>query len=476
MERKKLSRRDFLCMSAVTAAGAILAACAQAPATTKAPAVEEAAGGEPTATAAATQMPATEAPAEEAPQPAEANVVMMHQRNEVSEEEEQQFEADNPGITIELIEGEDPDFLARITAGTPVDLRRTQAPAVPQFLSRKLMYDLTAYFETSDVLNVDDLAPANSYYRAEGPLAIGSGPVYGMCKDWSPDFTLWAYTDAFDEAGVDVPEETTVLTYEEIGVLAERLTVFEGERVARWGYGYHGGWIDRTWMNILDEIDEKLYSEDQSAIHLTGNDVLKEVAQYFFDLAVNNWVSNPLNPSPSWPGDDFTRGVVGLIQYGFWFGGMAESDMTAGKVRMLPAPTWSGKRLDRTITATGMFMVSRTQVPDAAWKVFEWYNGQEPAVARAKSGWGVPALKSMYDLVPNETEFDQQKRRILQGELDLETPPLQFNPYIGATVVADTWNLYLEQALAGDMTLEELLETVEEEVNVAIDEGMERVE
>jgi multiple sugar transport system substrate-binding protein len=472
MNGKTLSRRDFLRMSALTAAGAALTACARpTPEATEAPAVEE------PATEAPAEAPATEAPAAEAPAPAEAaNVVMMHQRNELSEDEEAQFEADYPGVTIELIEGDDNAFLARIAAGSPVDLRRTQAPAVPQFLNRELLYDLTPYFETSDVLKIDDLAPANAYYMANSPTAIGAGNIYGMCKDWSPDFTLWAFTDAFEEAGVELPDDTTVLTYAEIADLAEKLTVFEGERVARWGYAYADGWIDRIWMSLLDEVGQSLYAEDYSSIKLTGNDDLKAMAQYCFDLASNNFVANPLNPSTSWIGDDFVRGLVGLIQYGYWFGGMAESDVTAGKVVMLPAPTWSGKRLDRTITATGMFMVSKTEVPDAAWQVFEWYNGKEPAQARASSGWGVPALKSMYDLMPNETEFEQQKRRVLQGELDLETPPVQFNPYIGAEVVAQTWNLYLEQALSGDMTLDDLLATVEEEVNVAIQEGLERTE
>ena len=462
MDSKKLSRRDFLRMSALTAAGMTLAGCARpTPEPTEVPAAEE---------------PAAEAPAAEAPAPAEANVVMMHQRNELSEDEEAQFEADYPGITIELIEGDDNEFLARIAAGSPVDLRRTQAPAVPQFLNRDLMYDLTPYFGASDVLKTDDLAPANAYYMANSPTSIGEGKIYGMCKDWSPDFTLWAFTDAFEEAGVDLPDDTTVPTYAEVADLAQRLTVFEGDRIARWGYAYADGWIDRIWMSLLDETGQSLYAEDFASINLTGNDAVKELAQYFFDLASNNFVANPLNPSASWIGDDFTRGLVGLIQYGYWFGGMAESDVTASKVVMLPAPTWTGKRLDRTITATGMFMVSQTEVPDAAWQAFEWYNGKEPAEARAASGWGVPALKSMYDMMPNETEFEQQKRRVLQGELDLETPPIQFNPYIGAEVVAQTWNLYLEQALSGDMTLDELLATVEEEVNVAIQEGFERTE
>jgi multiple sugar transport system substrate-binding protein len=473
LTRVRLTRREMLKLSGALAAGSVLAACA--PQATPEPAEPPAEAPTEAPVEVATEAP-VEAPTEAPPAPMEGNVVMMHQRNELSEDEEAQFEADYPGITIELIEGDDSEFLARIAAGSPVDLRRTQAPAVPQFLNRGLMYDLTPYFETSDVLKLDDLAPANDYYKAYGPLEIGGGPIYGMCKDFSPDFTLWAFTDAFEEAGVEVPEDTTVLTYAEVAGLAEQLSVFEGDRVARWGYAYADGWIDRIWMSLLDELGQGLYAEDFSAVNLTGNDALKEMAQYFFDLASDNFVANPLNPSASWIGDDFTRGLVGLIQYGYWFGGMAESDITAGKVVMLPAPTWSGKRLDRTITATGMFMVSQTEVPDAAWKAFEWYNGKEPAMARAQSGWGVPALKSMYDLMPNESEFDQQRRRVLQGELDLETPPMQFNPYIGATVVADTWNLYLEQALSGDMTLDELLETVEAEVNLAIEEGIERVQ
>ena len=460
MRSKRLSRRDFLRMSALTAAGAALAGCAPPAPKTEVP---------------ATKAPATEAPATEAPAPAGANVVMMHQRNELSEQEEAQFEADYPGITIELIEGDDNAFLTRIAAGSPVDLRRTQAPAVPQFLNRKLMYDLTPYFEASAVLKPDDLAPANAYYMATSPTTIGQGKIYGMCKDWSPDFTLWAYTTAFEEAGVAVPEDTTVLTYQEIAGLAEKLTKLEGERVARWGFAYADAWIDRIWMDLLDELGQKLYTEDYSSINLTGNDNLKELAQYFFNLAKNNFVANPLNPSASWIGDDFTRGLVGLIQYGFWFGGMAESDVTRGKVVMLPAATWSGKRLDRTITATGMFMVSKTQVPDAAWKVFEWYNGKEPAIARAKSGWGVPALKSLYDLMPKETEYQQQVQRVLREEFKYAESTLQFNPFIGETTTADTWAKYLEPALRDQITFDDLLTNAEKDVNTAIQEGIDRM-
>lgn len=462
----RLTRREMLKLSAAVAAGGLLAACGAQPT----PEGTEAPAEAPTEAPAATEAP-TVAP----PPAAEGHIVLMHQRNEFSEEEEAQFLEENPGITLELVDADIQLFQTMYAAGNPPDLMRTQAPAVPQYLARKMMYDLTPYFETSEVLRIDDLAPANRYYMANGPTQIGEGKIYGMCKDFSPDLTLWAYTTAFEEAGVEVPEDTTVMTYQEVAELAEKLSVFEGDRVVRWGFAFSEEWIDRKWMNILAETGQSLYAEDFSAINLTGNDDTKEIVKWYYDLAAHNCVANPVNPSSSWAGDDFCRGVVGLIQYGYWFGGMAESDVTAGKVIMLASPTWTGVRRDPTITATGMFMAAATQVPDAAWKFFEYYNAGQPAISRAGSGWGVPALKSMYDLMPEDTEFNKQRRHCLQAELDLETPPIQFNPYIQETAVYNTWTGYLEQALNGDITFDELLASVEADVNTAIEEGMERI-
>jgi multiple sugar transport system substrate-binding protein len=229
------------------------------------------------------------------------------------------------------------------------------------------------------------------------------------------------------------------------------------------------------WMNILAETDQSLYSEDFSSINLTGSEDTKEILKWYYDLCAGNYVANPVNPSSSWAGDDFIRGVVGLVQYGYWFGGMAESDVTAGKVVMLPSPTWTSERRDPTITATGMFMTAATKVPDAAWKFFEYYNAGQPGINRAGSGWGVPALKSMYHLMPQDTDFNKQRQRVLLAELDLATPPVQFNPFITEDAVYNTWTGYLEQALTGAITFDQLLANVEADVNTAIQEGQERI-
>ena len=463
MSDKKLSRRDFMKMAGTVASGVVLAGCAKA---TEAPVASEA-------------PPATQAPAPTAVPtkgPASGNVVVMHsiQQGELTQDMVTQFQTKYPGITIELVEVDLVRFFSMYAAGNPPDLVRVQAPSVPQYLARKMLYDLTPYFNASTVLKPNDLAPANMYYQATDPLHVGSGNIYGMCKDWSPDFTLFEYKKAFEDKNIPLPSTTEPMTYQKIYDLGMQLAAFDGDRITMFGFdtANGGAWTDRIWMNILAETGDFLYSEDYSKIVLSGSEKTQKVIQYFYDLVKNKLcAAGAIVPSPNWQGDDFDKGLVAQLQYGYWFSAMAETDVTTGQVLFIPAPTWTGVRRDPTMTATGMIMSAATKVPDAAWQVFQWYNGEEPAEARASSGWGVPALISWYPKMPNETPFQQQVQTVLKGELDLNSSPLQFNPYIGESTVSNAYMLYLEQAIAGSISFEEMLKNIEFDVNTAIDDG-----
>jgi multiple sugar transport system substrate-binding protein len=457
MYQQKISRREMLKLTGTVLAGSILAACGTANVATVAP--------------TATQGPAPATPTPKPP--AAGHVTVMHdvKNNEFSEDMRLQFEAKYPSITVEMIQVDLTTFFANYAAGNPPDLVRVQAPSIPPYLARKMLYDLTPYFQSSAILHLDDLASANNYYKAEDPLHVGTGKIYGMCKDWSPDFTLFAYKKAFADKGLDLPSETKPMTYQEVYDLGKKLATFDGDRITMFGFDYPDGWVDRMWMNILAETGDSLFTSDFNKIVLTGNDKTKAVVQYFFnhDKDTLGAVSSII-PSPSWIGDDFDKGLVGLILYGYWFSGMAESDITKDQVLMLPAPTWTGVRRDPTMTATGMIMAASTKVPDAAWKVFEWYNGEEPAIARAGSGWGVPALKSNYSKMPNQG-WQAQVQTVLKAELDLNTAPLQFNPYLNETTVSNAWFQYLQQALAGQISFDQMLANIENDVNSAIQDG-----
>lgn len=455
-EKNPISRRAMLKVSGVVAAGALLASCA--------PKVEE------------TAVPTEEAAAVVAPAAPTGTVTFMHQRNEFSEEQQTAFEGEHAGIKVDFVQADQTRFFAMYAAGTPPDLYRCQAPSIPTFLARKLLYDLTPYFEKSALVKLDDLAAANNYYKATSPLEIGKGSIYGMCKDFSPDFTIFANKAIFEKAGLAVPDDTKALTYQEVMDLAKKLTKYEGDRLVTMGYAYEAGWVDRIWMNMLIEIGKSLYTEGFDKINISGDEDAKKVVQYYFDLAKEKLTVSPQNPSPNgWFGTDFTAGILAMAQYGFWYSAMAEADANRGSVMMLPGPTWAGTRRDCTMTATGMIMTSATKVADAAWTLFEWYNGGQPSIDRAKSGWGVPALKSQMALIPQTTDFQKQAYKVLTAELDSNPTPIQFNPFVGETTVADSWAKNLDIALKGDVTFDVMVTNIEAEVNTSIKDMIDRI-
>lgn len=465
MDTRKLTRREMLRLTGTAAAGAFLVACGgQAGAPTTAPATS--APG-----AAPTLIPPTQAPASTG----QINVSVMHDPKEFTEDMRKAFEAANPDIKLEIIKTDMTRFYTMAAAGTPPDVVRVQAADLPQLLARKLILDLTPYFQKSSLLKLDDLAPANNFYKAKGPTQFGDGPIYGMVKDWSPDFTLFIYTAAFDDAKVPVPDASKVLTYDELADLGKRLAKMDGDKVVRWGFDVHQTWIDRIWMNMLAEKGQSLFSSDYTKLNLVNNDEARKAVKYFYDLLKANVMYSPLNPSTDWPGVDFNKGMVGIVQYGYWFSAMAESDITKGKTVMLPSPTWSGKRRDPTMTATGTAISSKTKYPDAAWRVFEWFHGGAPSLERAKGGWGVPGLKSQYPLMPEDSTFQKSVQAILKSELPYAGEVLQFNPYISGDTISNLWTQYVEQALRGSLTFDQMLAKIESEANTALQEGVDRL-
>src|SRR6266545_6003090 len=310
-KNEMLSRRRFLHLLAVGAGGSLLAAC----------------GG--------------------------TKLTVMYQQNELSDDEVKQFMSENPEITVERIDSDATKFKAMLTAGTPPDLFRTQGPQVPNLVERKIVHDLNDYFQSSSVLKLDDLAPANNLY-------VYKGGRYGMVKDWSPDFNLFVSKPAFEEAGIPLPSTTEPLRYSDLPAMAKKLTKREGDRTTRMGWGNQGLTLVRTLQIVLAEQDQNLYNDDFSAITLTGNPKAVEFLKYVYDLSKENVTWNPLNPSPNWAGADFVAGQVGIVQYGYWFSGMIATTKDAAvggdKTVFLPAPTWSGKQLNPTISGTGMVM------------------------------------------------------------------------------------------------------------------------
>lgn len=461
-----LSRRRFIQLTGLSAAGAWLAACTASPA-------------QPAAS-----------PSDAAASPggaAEINIEYMMADAELTPPEIEQFQEANPGITITRVEPDATKYFASLAAGTPPDLFRLQAPQFPLLLARNIPLNLQPYIDVSEAIKVEDLASANNYYRSGGgALDIGTGDVYGMVKDWSPDLTVWANLDQIAEVGLPEPSLTEPMSYEEIRAYGEALMLFEGDRSVRRGFDINMPWVERIWMVWLEALGQSLFTEDFTKIDIVENEAAREAIRYHYDLAADKISSSPINPSPSWPGQDFANGELALVQYGFWFSGGVtlwandeiREKIDEGRIVMLPSPTWKGERRGPTITATASIVTGATEHSDEAYKVFEWYNALEPAQNRAASGWGVPALKSMYDQIPREGTYRSLVWSVLEAEMEFADTTVHFNPYLQGGepgVVASLFIQFYEQALNGEITFDEMLVKLEEETNLAIQDGIDQI-
>ena len=404
-------------------------------------------------------------------------ITVMSANNEAVDFQNDTFKKEHPNIDIQYLTLDMTRFYAMNAAGDPPDLLRVYGSSIPMLAARKLLLDLTPYFKKSGVLKLSDLSSVADLYKFDGKKQ-GRGAIYGMPKDWSPDMTLFYNKKLFDAAGIPYPSATVPMTYAQFAELQKKLTKREGDRVIVYGgssFPITGdGWGEQYLKFMCASNGVSIYSKDFKKINLVNNPEVKKALNWYIDLSKAHAIPNPLDPPSDWDGALFTAAKIGVQQYGYWFGAMAESDLTQGAVGMAPAPIWGKKRISPCITATGFVISKKTKHPKEAWQVFEWFMGKSAAKNRASTGWGVPTCKSMFSLMPQNTPYTKANYDIVQGELKYFTV-LNDNPYLDRSAVDTAISRHWENVLRGTETLDAALKAIEDEVNRAISEGVMRL-
>lgn len=440
----------------------ILTACGGAATPTAAP--EQPAA--PAATEAPAQPAATEAPAVAEP----VKLVVMAGEDELSQDIIDAYVAANPSVTIERIDPDATKLAAMIAAGGAPDIISGSGADTPTYADRGWVLDLTPYFAKSEVLKADDMVPSVEYFRYKGGW-------YGMNKDWSPDQSFFISKTAAKEAGIELPPVHTIITWAQAADWARKMTKSEGGRVTRVGMAYSDYW-DGTVQTVLMENGEDLYSEDFSHANIKDNPTVVSFLTLMAGLAKDNAIFNPLNPSPEWVVPDLMNGRAASADNGYWiqggFHGVEAPVVAPADYVMYPALSWGGKvTVNPALGGAGWFISTTTKNPDAAWKLFEYYMGGAPALNRAQTGWGLPALKSLYAQIPATESWQQQYIENVKWEQDNTVQaPRRINPYYSTGVFNTTWQANLERYLKGEITIEEAIANLDTEVNKAIADGI----
>jgi multiple sugar transport system substrate-binding protein len=452
MHKRTFPRREFLKIAGLAAAAGTLSACVSGipggvkspPAPGQAPAAAKVSG----------------------------NLMVFGGKVEITEKDIQGFLAKYPDVKVDQQEPDSARLKALVAAGTPPDVIRTDGAELQNLAQRGIPLDISDFLKASAILKEDDFAPSCEYYHVKGKW-------YGLPKDWSPDFSFFGNTTLMQAAGVIVPPVDKSIRYAEIFDLGRKLTKKEGDRILVAGYAYEMSFFARQIMSILLEEDMYLYSEDFGKIILNDNPLLMDVLKAFTDISKEGITWSPLNPCKTWPGQEYILGTEGLVGYGYWFSATindpGKDARVDGKTSLFfPAPSWGGKKtVNPTFGGSGYISARESKSPEAAWSFLEWYLGDTPAKDRASKGWGVPALKSLYPLMPQANNFQKQVQAVLQYTFENGDSnfALKFNPYYADQVFNDSWNKNLAVVLNGSGTLEQAVAAVEEEVNAAIEYG-----
>jgi multiple sugar transport system substrate-binding protein len=403
------------------------------------------------------------------PEPEAVNVIMMYNSNELSDDEVAQFNEKYAPITLERIDTDLVKLFSMLAAGQQVDSVRLYGTYMPSYVSKGVCLDLTSYYQSSEITPEEELLAVNDYFLVEGKR-------YGMVKDWSPDYAIFANKSIWDEMGVELPEPTADVSYKKWRELSPQLTKKEGDRTLIMGTDFTPHTSFLMWLTTTFETPKSIFNDDFTELQILDHPETLEAAKFFIEWTKEGGLPSSINPSPSggWSGTDWQQRMAAAVQWGYWFSGMAESENVVGEdIYMMKAPTWGPTYANPCGSGCGIFATSQTKTPDATWKSIEWFMGEEPADARAASGWGTPGLNRLLDMMPKDLPWRKQCYDVVKYDIENSNQlKVDFSPYCTPDALTASWGKFQDLVLNDEMDIETMLAEVEREVNMAIEEGI----
>lgn len=340
------------------------AACATSPAATAAEATEP------------TEAPAA-APAETAAPAEPVTIEFWHNYSEsdgqiaVLDELISQFEAANPGVTVEPVYMEwsalHDGVVAGATTGTLPDVLRGDIAFVPQFGALNVLVDMGALPGYADVA-AGLLPSANS-------TASMNGSYYGLAANTNTKILYYNKTK-LDAAGLAVPT-----TQEEMWDAAAALS---GDG----SYGFVEAWTG--WWNVGPYIwsngGDVLSPDNTTATGYINGEASVATIQRLADLYAAKVLTGPtMDPGAVGDTDGWASGVYAMEVDGPWRG----SALNSAGIEYGAIPLPKGTASSTSVLGGEDFMMfasSTDAEKEAAWKFIQFMVSQEAQVAMAKVG------------------------------------------------------------------------------------------
>jgi multiple sugar transport system substrate-binding protein len=390
------------------------------------------------------------------------------------------FMAANPDIDLVREEEDWTKWMADALAGNAADLQRMgNGTDIAYYSARGLLYDMTNLMKNSKVIKMNDIDMLGcATYQYDGK-EFGKGKWYGLPKDYNNIGCITYNKEMFKAAGIPPLSETVPITYyDDVYNLGKKLTKKDSAgKVLVYGWDYNDYWIPYLASDMANATGLSLYSDAQRSV-MNNDPKVREFFKYLARFPAENIAHNVNNPSPGgWVGATFQADRAAIVQLGYWYGAqlMANKDYNT-KYGWAPTPILrkGSPRVTDNLGATGVTMYAKTKVAKQAFRVFEWYMGGEYGIERARTGWGIPPLKSLHKLLPEDNAYNKSRKMIALDDAKY-FKPWQFSKYITWTQWVPPWVGNIDELVKGNITmdqfidkyyagLDDLLKTAREEV------------
>ncbi|HVX44294.1 MAG TPA: extracellular solute-binding protein [Mycobacteriales bacterium] len=391
--------------------------------------------------------------------------IMGNHPSEITDADVAGFAKKHPDIKLKFVAVTPTLLTAMFAAGDPPDIVRDQGvPNTPYLVARGLAENLDPYFAKSTILAPEKLAAVDDTWRYDGKEQ-GKGPRYGLAKDYSQDAMFWSNTRVFEKAGVDLPSTTEPISYDEQLDLAKRLTKRKGVQYSAYG-------LDPTFdvsltagiINMVTSAGGSIFNDDFSEVDFSAPEPVSALNWYLQYAAakVGPTAARPLSAG-AWP--TFDADQLAMMGYGYWFSGMIAGDpKIQDHVTFHPAAQFGKTRVSPCFSATGHWIPKRAKHKEEAWAFFEWYFGEQPAIDRAKSGWGLPGISAMNSDLPKEKKYQKQALEVQQREFE-HYSVLKFSPYISVNAIDAAISKELVKGLDNGSSAGKLADAVNHTLN-----------
>ncbi len=444
-ESSKLSRRTFLRMAGLTAAGALAAACA------------------PTTTP-------TEATGGQAPSGEKVTLRLWSHQNPsfvgANEQLIAKYKDQNPNVEIKYENFPYADFITNIQTSMAA---KTEADVMEMFGSWVQSYAKGGTLAVVDE-SVTTLAKAQElFYAAPLDGYVWEGKLYGLPNEYNLEVGgVLANKRMFDEAGLTYPP--TWASWDELVADAKKMTKVENNVMTVAGFDYvtGDGLGFLFWEGILEKGAE-YFADDGVHLNLLTPQA-KETVQWMYDMANKDKVVDPLtfNGDVNWVGTSFFQGLVAIGYIGPWIVPEGRRNYPDFKDPWdhVESPHFGSERKFAADSGWGKVVSPNTKNIKEAWK-FSAFMTMDPANHRQ---WNVatgtvPALKSVAEdpTLLNDINWLGPSLKVLP--YGRYVGMLQDRDYIWYTVVAT----HITECLQNQRSVDETMQLMHDEANALID-------